>query len=121
MLNLKSFKTLFTSNKEVNKDDSHVFFGNDADICWETNRLSQKPDENLAKVLKEDILEYYKNYGIFEDEILEYHRIFHLKGWKRDQGTCTEYLIEVNPVFRIYFSCDSQRICRRVKFLYKRE
>ena len=123
MTNLfNNFKSLFISNnKEVNIDSSRVFFGNDADIVWETNRLSQKPDENLAKVLKEDILEYHKHYGILEDEILEYHKIFHLKGWKRDQGTCTEYLIEVNPVFRIYFFCDSQRICRRIKFLYKRE
>ena len=121
MTNLfNNFKSLFTSN-EVNKDSSHVFFGNDSDIVWETKRLSEKPDLNLAKVLKEDILEYHKHYGILEDEILEYHRTFHLKGWKKDEGSCTQYLIEINPQLRIYFFCDSKRICRRVIFLYKKE
>ena len=121
MLNLNNFKSLFTSSKEVNKDSSHVFFGNDPDIAWFTKRLSEKPDIELAKVFKEDLISYLKNYGIFKDEILEYHKIFHLKGWKRDQDTCTEYLIEVNPQLRIYFFCGSKGICRRVKFLYKRE
>lgn len=116
----KSFKSLETTPVSRDKHPS-VAFWTDDDICWETNRLTQKPDENLAKVLKEDILEYHKNYGILEDEILEYRETFHLKGWKKEEGSCTQYLLEINPVFRIYFACDSQRICRRVKFLYKRE
>ena len=121
MLNLNNFKSLFTSTNKEDKDSSHVFFGNDPDIAWFTKRLSEKPDIELAKVFKEDLISYLENYGILEDEILEYHKIFHLKGWKKDEGSCTQYLIEVNPVFRIYFFCDSQRICRRVRFLYKRE
>lgn len=116
----KSFKTLETGVVSRDKHPS-VAFGTDADICWETNRLIQKPDENLARVLKEDILEYHKNYGILEDEILEYRETFQLKGWKKEEGSCTQYLLQINPIFRIYFFCDSQRVCRRVKFLYKRE
>lgn len=122
MLNLKTFKNLFNSSKEVSSlEKGHVFFGNDLDISWFTKRLSEKPDVELAKVFKEDILEYFENFGILEDEIIQYACIFHLKGWKRDQGPCMEYLIEVNPKLRIYFFCDSKRICRRVRFLYKRE
>lgn len=117
-----SFKSLETETTPVSREKyPSVSFGTDSDICWETNRLTEKPDENLAKVLKEDILEYFKNYGILEDEILEYHNTFQLKGWKKEEGSCTQYLLEINPVFRIYFFCDSQRICRRVRFLYKRE
>lgn len=121
MLNLNNFKSLFTSkeSKEVNKN--HVFFGNDPDIAWFTKRLSEKPDIELAKVFKEDLISYFENYGILKDEILEYHKIFQLKGWKKEEGDCTQYLIEINPQLRIYFFCGSQGICRRVKFLYKRE
>lgn len=118
---INNFKSLFTS-KEVNKDDRcHVFFGNDSDIAWFTKRLSEKPDIELAKVFKGDVMSYFENFGILEDDIVEYACLFHLKGWKRDQATCTEYLIEINPQLRIYFFCGSQGICRRVRFLYKKE
>lgn len=123
---LKTITNFFNSFKPLDTPVSRekypsVSFGTDSDICWETNRLTEKPDENLAKVLKEDILAYLDNFGILEDEILEYRETFHLKGWKKEDGACTQYLLEVNPCFRIYFFCDSRRICRRVKFLYKRE
>lgn len=119
MLNINNFKSLLSSTKG---DKNIIYFGNDVDISYTVQRCKEDVgDENLCKVLKELILEYLNNYGILEDEILEFHKTFQLKGWKKDEGSCTQYLLEINPVFRIYFFCDSNRICRRVKFLVKRE
>lgn len=121
MLNINNFKALLSSLKGEDTKGI-VYFGNDTDISYTTNRCKEDVgDINLCKVLKEFILEYFNNYGILENEILEYHKVFHLKGWKKEEGSCTQYLLEINPVFRIYFFCDSNRICRRIRFLYKRE
>lgn len=121
MLNINNFKSLLSSLKGEELK-SIVYFGNDVDIAYTTNRCKEDVgDINLCKVLKELILEYHENYGILENEILEYHKTFHLKGWKAENNYGRHYLIEVNPTLRVYFKCNFKGICRTVKFLVKRE
>lgn len=118
--NLKSLKSIIAFLKREN--NSIVYFGNDIDISWVTKRCQEDVgDVNLAKVLKDMILEYKNLYGIEEKEILMFHRDFQLKGWKKEVGDCTAYLLEINPQLRIYFFCGSNKVCKDVKFLYKRE